>query len=530
MHRYSVAWTAASLASEGIKIPTLSLAGAVVKRAHNPHRGRPGNFPSPRVIRFLFALLGKNCTIGAMIARALGTAFLLLLASPAWGCTCSNQPPGKCPGLQSDDVVFLGVVTGAQKLPAAAPADASGAAAAALAAPIVRYHFRIEQRFAGPDAPEIDIFSGGDDADCGYRFRNGQEYLVFTHQGTEGRLFATICGGTRPASDAAAIIPQLRAMRDGRRVASVFGVLRRADPPQLAPPDDPDDPLPSVPLKLRSVYDRFQTSTGPGGVYSLYDVHAGTYSFTAHLPERLELTQKTLVGGLPPFKIPDGACFEYDVDALPVGHIRGSVLGPGGKPLPQASVELYRAGQYDDARPGLWGFQGWKGVFDLDHIGPGEYILVFNRMNRLDPNMPFARSFYPGVADVADAKPIKLKDGQQLLNLKLQLKKAYPTRLIRVHVKWQGAPPPGTVTLVAQADKGNNPAARKIAPGLYEFTALQSANYTISAWEDLAPRRSAVKCDLPEQIAAPAVTVPGSESAADDDITLVLPHPDCVRQ
>ncbi len=28
-----------------------------------------------------------------------------------WACTCSKEPPGKCPGLQSDDVVFLGTVT-----------------------------------------------------------------------------------------------------------------------------------------------------------------------------------------------------------------------------------------------------------------------------------------------------------------------------------------------------------------------------------------------------------------------------------
>ncbi|MGC1829922.1 MAG: hypothetical protein WA663_05880 [Candidatus Acidiferrales bacterium] len=463
-----------------------------------------------------------------MIARVLWTAWLLLLAGPAWACTCSNAPPGACPGLQKDDVVFLGVVTSAETLPPEAPANSTGAATDE--APVVRYHFRIEQEFAGPDTPEMDIYSGGDDGDCGYRFQNGQEYLVFTHQDTEGRLFATICNGTRPASEARAIIPQLRAMRDGRRVASVFGVLRRADPPSLAPPDDPEDPLPNVSLKLRSVYDRFETSSGQNGVYSFYDVHAGTYRFYANLPARMELTQKTLAGALPPFKIPDGACYEYDVDALPTGHIRGSVLGPGGKPLPLASVELFRAGQYDDSHPGLWGFQGAKGNFDFDHIGPGEYILVFNRTNRLDPNSPFARSFYPGVADVTDAKPIKLKDSQQLLNLKLQLKKAYPTRLIRVRVKWQGARPPGTVTIMAQADQGDNPAAQKIADGLYQFTVLESAHYTISAWEDLDPRRGVAACALPDRIATPAVAVGGPKPRAGADVTLIFPHPECVKQ
>jgi len=464
-----------------------------------------------------------------MIARALGTACLLImLAAPAWACTCSNAPPGACPGLQKDDVVFLGVVTSAGTLSPDAPASSGGAATDE--APVVRYHFRVEQEFAGPDVPEMDIYSGGDDGDCGYRFEKGQEYLVFTHPGTEGRLFATICNGTRPASDARAIIPQLRAMRDGRRVASVFGVLRRANPPALAPADDPEDPLPNVSLKLRSVYDRFETSSGADGVYSFYDVHAGTYRFYANLPGRMDLTQKTLAGALPPFKIPDGACFEYDVDALPTGHIRGSVLGPGGKPLPLASVELFRVGQYDGSHAGLWGYQGTGGTFDFVHIGAGEYVLVFNRMNRLNPNSPFARSFYPGVADVSDAKTIKLKDSQQLLTLKLQLKKAYPTRRILVHVKWQGARPPGNVTVMAQADQGDNPAAQKIAEGLYQFTVLDSVDYTIAAWEDLDPQHGVAACALPGRITTPAVRIVGTKPRAGaDEITLSFFHLECAK-
>ena len=63
------------------------------------------------------------------------------------------------------------------------------------------------------------------------RFKKGEKYIVFTQQEVEGRLFATICNGTRPQPRGRALIPQLRAMRNGQQVASVFGVLRRADPP-----------------------------------------------------------------------------------------------------------------------------------------------------------------------------------------------------------------------------------------------------------------------------------------------------------
>jgi hypothetical protein len=487
-----------------------------------------------------------------MIRRVL-TALLVLipvLSISSKACTCSEQAPSQCPGLQKDDVVFLGTVTAIEDIAYAAPrppdspdtaTDTSSKPSAPvdiIASRLTHYHFHIDESFAPADgalsAAEIDIFSGGEDGDCGYRFKQGQQYVVFTHQGVDNHQFATICGGTRPVSEARALVPQLRAMRNGQRVASVFGVLRRSEPPFLALPDDPDEVLPNISLKLRSHDDRFETSSNSDGVYSFYDVHAGVYSFTARLPVRMELTRKSLTGGLPPFRIPNGACYEYDVDALPTGHIRGSVLGPDGKPLALASVELYRAGTYDDSRPGLWGFQGAEGVFNLDHVGPGDYILVFNRANRVDPNAPYPRAFYPGVADPSEARPITLNDGQQLLKVNMQVGGGYPTRLLRVQVKWQGARAPGSVTVMAQANSGENPSAQNLPGGSYQFTLLESANYTVSAWQDLTPRRAApgrggADCSPPSRIEAEPVTVSGSD-ADTKSITLTLISPACVKQ
>jgi len=471
-----------------------------------------------------------------MIRRALLALSVIILAAPfaARACTCSKAPPGMCPGLQKDDVVFLGTVTEAENIPASAASGDSSAAAGAGATAVVRYHFRIDERFAGPDAPDIDVFSGGDDGDCAFRFQKGEQYIVFPDRADDGRLFASICSSTRLAFEGRALLPQLRAMRRGQRVASVFGVLRRSDPPTLEPTDDPDDPLPRIKLKLRSKDDRFSTSTGDDGVYTFYDVHAGEYIFTADLPARFEFTQKTLHGGLPPFRIPNGACYEYNVNALPTGKIRGSVFGPDKKPLSNASVELYRAGRYDDSRPGLWAFQSAKGGFEFDHIGPGEYILVFNRTNRRDPNSPFPRTFYPGAPDASEARHIKLKDGQVLLKTDIRVKDGYPTREIRVQLKWPEGRPPGEVTVMAKADDGENPAAEKLSDGLYQFTLLESAHYTISAWEDLDPhravsRRGAKDCTVPARIDAEPVTLDASDTTW-TEITLTFANPGCTKQ
>jgi hypothetical protein len=481
--------------------------------------------------------------------------FIWLVApSAARACACSQSSPGACQGIQKGDVVFLGTVTEVENVANAVPSsvtserassglppEGSGTGtaqentpAAPPSSPVTRYRFHIDDRFGGPEASEIDIFSGGDDGDCGYRFKKGEQYIVFTQQEVEGKLFATVCNGTRPASEGRALLPQLRAMRNGQQVASVFGVLRRADPPFLTPPDDPDDPLPNIALKLRSRDDRFSTSTGPDGVYTFYHVHAGEYSFTANLPARMIFTKKTLTGGLPPFKIPDDACYEYNVDALPTGHIRGSVLGPEGKPLKLASVELYRSGQYSETRPGLWGFQGSKGYFDFDHIGPGEYVVVYNRMNRKDPNSPFPRSFYPGLTDADGPQPIVLKDGQQLLKANIKLHNGYPTRPFRVRVKWEHGQPPGNLTVMAKADDGTaNPAAEKIADGLFEFPLFESGRYTVSAWEDLDPQRAVAgrgaNCTIPARIDAGPISIDAADSSL-KEITLTFSAVECSKE
>jgi hypothetical protein len=477
-----------------------------------------------------------------MTSRVILKILPILLFWPAAtiACTCSKAPPGVCPGLQSDDVVFIGTVTDIENVspPAAVDAQstdsASAAAPASDALPITRYHFKINEKFAGPNTAEIDVFSGGDDGDCGYHFHKGDQYIVFTQQETEGRLFATICGGTRPSADGRALIPQLRAMRNHQQIASVFGVLRRSDPPLLAPADDPDDPLPHIKLKLRSKYDRFATSTGPDGVYSFYDVHSGEYHFSASLPARMELSERTLPGALPPFKIPNGACYEYNVDALPLGKIRGAVLGPDGKPLKVASVELYRAEKYKDTEPGLWGFQGTKGEFEFDHVGPGDYILIFNRTDRKDPNSPFPRAFYPGVANQSETSVITLKDGEQLLKANIQLNDGYPTRKIRVQLKWKDGRPPGEVTIMAKAEQGENPAAQRIGEATYDFTLLQSSHYTISAWEDLDPqhlsqRRGKETCTIPARIDADSASVDGADTEI-NEVTLTFPSLACDKQ
>src|SRR2546429_5853696 len=47
-----------------------------------------------------------------------------------------------------------------------------------------------------------------------------------------------------------------------------------------------------------------------------------------------------------------------------------------------------------------------------------DYILVFNSSNRIDPEAPFPRTFYPGASDLKQAGRIHLEEGQHITDRK----------------------------------------------------------------------------------------------------------------
>jgi len=72
-------------------------------------------------------------------------------------------------------------------------------------------------------------------------------------------------------------------------------------------------------------------------------VPAGEYQMTAELPAGFGASTCILDEPLEALKLPTGACFEYDVSAQATGRIQGSVLGPDGKALVFADLDLFPA-------------------------------------------------------------------------------------------------------------------------------------------------------------------------------------------
>lgn len=407
-----------------------------------------------------------------MTVRVLALLFSVLFCwQISAACTCASPSPQPCSGLKATGVVFVGTVVDIKN----PPPDDGGLGGPGLST----YHFRVDENIAGLEGrQEVDVYSGRGGADCSYHFQNGERYLVFPYR-DGSQLTATICSYTRPIAAAEVILPQLRAMRDRQRVASVYGILKSSQQPyEWASDDSPDHPLANTRLELRSGNKTFSTITDANGIYAFYNVPKGEYRFTGELPEHLELAQK-MVGGPPhPLKLPANACFEFDLSALPSGHIRGRVEGPGGKPLDFADVELFRPQKYTE--PGGWDEAQDRDnglYFEFQNVAPGDYVLVYNNMGTMDADVPYPRTFYGDVSDLHDAKTIHLEAGQKLDDVVIRVSGGLPTRQLLVRLVAEQGGLPDVSFVEGRGSDGKTTTEQEVSAGVFSISILKNLTY-----------------------------------------------------
>ncbi len=407
---------------------------------------------------------------------------LCLFSAPSslFACSCSMLGPAPCAGLIEDGVLFVGTVLTIDN----PPPDDGGLGGPGES----RYRFHVDEKFVGAEDSEVDIYSGRGGADCSYHFQRGHQYLVSPYRNCDGRLFATICSISRPVELAQALLPQLRAKRDHQRVASLYGVLRSGEEPYGSVTDKIlGEPLANTRIALRSSNRGFGAMTDSNGAYAFYGVPGGEYHIEAVLPDNLELAQTILDKPLPALQLPAESCYEYDVEALPTGSIQGRVLGPDGRPLVYAPLELYRPERYPPKMPALIWMESQQksktGRFQVNHVGPGEiYIIVYNARGQVTPDNPFPTSFYPGVSDLDKAGHIRVGPGEKVVGADIHLGEAKkPTRPIKILLVAETGKLPNIHYVDAKGDDGFSPGEDEISPAVYEMSLFKDVRYKIHA-------------------------------------------------
>jgi hypothetical protein len=448
----------------------------------------------------------RACVLAVVVAS------LSILASPAFACTCSEAAPSKCLSFNQVGLMFVGTVLSIENPPDETQGTFQGGES--------RYHFRVDENINGMKAKEVDVFSGRGGGDCSVHFQQGETYLVDLGQSNpKEKLVAVICSKTQEAKFAGPFLAELRARRDGKPHASLYGTLRRTQQPEdFTMYEGFDQPLAETQVYLTGGAKKWSTRTDSQGAYRFYNLPAGTYTFSADLPAHLELAQTILDDPLPPITVPPDACLENDLDALPTSRIHGRVLGPDGLPIKNVDVQLFRFDQYHEHERGWWNFQDDKGYFDFLHVTPGTYLIVVRNSGLPDPLIPYPRTFYPGTTDLNSAVPMAVGEGQQILDADIHVTPSEATRVIKIHVNWMNGPLPEHAKVHLEGSNGDPIYPQAGPDGVFQATIFRSGKYKIDA-EQICDKGG-------ERIAGP-VFVDGSDLQT-TEVTLTLLNGSCV--
>jgi len=148
----------------------------------------------------------------AAIIIALGA--MLLPVGPVFACSCA-APESPPTGFVHADAVFLGTVTGISAQPPAP--SLLDRLRSWLGLPSTGPYYgrqvsvRVSDSWKGVTTATIELHTGFGDADCGYNFRVGSQYVIYATQGQTG-LVTSICVRTIDVASGAADLQYLQTL------------------------------------------------------------------------------------------------------------------------------------------------------------------------------------------------------------------------------------------------------------------------------------------------------------------------------
>jgi hypothetical protein len=341
------------------------------------------------------------------------------------------------------------------------------------------YVFSIQESFAGTSGGETVIYSLRNGGFCGYQFKEGEQYLVYAYSGWDKLLYSSICSRTQSIAEAEILIRQLRAAREGKPFASLFGSLWRRQPYSGIFIDDYDRPIRNARISVREKSGKtFTAKTGDSGEYSFYDLPAGVYEVSTDLPAGLRF-DSLLPDPPTALSLSGGTSLRHDIHAMPRSKIQGHLLGRDGKFI-QGTVELFREDRYPIG--GSWKQYSGERGFAFNNVTPGNYILVFNDANRVTAESPYSRVFFPGVTDLAQVDRISVSERDQDIEANIDLGQGIATVDVLIRVRWantNGKESPVFVRVHSTPD--DVPFAMPLKGGLFSVRLLKDVTYTIRA-------------------------------------------------
>jgi hypothetical protein len=318
-----------------------------------------------------------------------------------------------------------------------------------------RVQLEVLERFTGPAADRLELFTGIGGGDCGVDFKSGESFLVVAkHDPTTDRWSSTICSRTRPARYAGSDLAALRAWKKGETPEpTAYGTVEdwtnRGDGFGVG-----SRPLANLRLRLRSGEEEKKAITDADGHFDFAGLAHKVYLFDADLPGwRFQSTSE----GRRNIDLTKAGCSELFLSMEELqGEVHGRLEPYAGKPKDVLWVEAIPA-----YKNGLKSRTGWSkpdGSFAIDAIEPGDYVIALDvehppttengRNSTYERITPYPPMYFPGTAERARAEVFHLERGQILTLSPWKLPEPAKERTITGVVLWPNRKPASTAKVV----------------------------------------------------------------------------------
>jgi len=407
----------------------------------------------------------------------LGSAlFLFAFATQAVACSCAG-PQQPCAAYGDAAAVFAGTVTFSMTTKVK-ETDFE------FTKRLVRLH--VDRPLRNVDAGDVEVLTGWGDADCGFGFRLGGQYLVYAYGGNGKTLETSICTRTRLLSDATADLEYIRGLSKAAPGGTISGEVRLHRPSR-----ENNDTLPPV-KDVKILFDgpniKFERKTDSEGKYRISGLPPGTYKVRIDLPEGLSIYNPEVE-----LKVRDRGCREAFFLVEPDTQLTGKVLDAQGMPAANVWMELVPVSREGNVYPS--NVQTDKeGRYVMKLVRPGNYHLGVRIAGLAGSTyVPYPQTYYPGVKDRSQATVITINEGQRIELDELVLPARFIERTLNgIVVDLDGTPVAGAVVWLKerQYNDSDMPYRRETdSEGRFSYPVYEGIKYQLNAYVDSAERR-----------------------------------------